>query len=194
MFVGLDATARRDDRRTIRLENKRGAMNNLANGEFLAAVEDGLKGFEPVWYAEDALIRFYQCLGQRPASRRAQVLDFLCWSNAGDADVDEFNWAVNKAVTIFRLVPAMERFHHLLHGSVIHWPVWYGNAEFIALANIPRVSKTLERHVSTVDAVSRKLSAEGVFHLREVGVELSIIQPRMNLERGLDCIVFQIGC
>src|SRR5439155_26035920 len=124
---------------------------------------------------------------------RAQVLDFLCWSNAGDADVDEFNWAVNKAVTIFRLVPAMERFHHQLHGSVIHWPVWYGNAEFIALANIPRVSKTLERHACPVDAVSRKLSAEGVFHLREVGVELRIIQPGVNLERSLDCIVFQIG-
>ena len=62
MFVGLDATVRRDDRRAIRLENKRGAINNLANGEFLAAVEDGLKGFESIWYAEDALVRFYQCL------------------------------------------------------------------------------------------------------------------------------------
>ena len=93
MFVGLDATGRRDNCRAVRLKNKRGAMNNLANGEFLAAVEDGLKGFEPVWYAEDALVRFYQCLVQRPASRRDQVLDFLCWSNAGDADVDEFNWA-----------------------------------------------------------------------------------------------------
>ena len=64
MFVGLDATARRDDRRAIRLENKRGAIKNLTNGKFLATVEDGLKGFEPVWYAENALVRFYQCLVQ----------------------------------------------------------------------------------------------------------------------------------
>ena len=59
MFVGLAVTARRDDRRAIRLENKRGAIKNLANGKFLAAVEDGLKSFEPVLYAEDALICFY---------------------------------------------------------------------------------------------------------------------------------------
>ena len=121
------------------------------------------------------------------------MLDFLCWSNAGDPDVDEFNRAGNKAVTIFHLVLAMERFDHVLHGSFVHRPTWYRNAEFIALANIPRVSKPLERHARTVDAVSCKLSAEGLFHLREVGVELRIIQPRMNLKRSLERIVFQIG-
>jgi hypothetical protein len=64
VLVSLDATVRWDDRRAISLENKRRAINNLANGEFLAAVEDGLKGFKPVLDTEDALVRFYARLRQ----------------------------------------------------------------------------------------------------------------------------------
>jgi hypothetical protein len=85
--VGLSATARRNDRRAIRLENKRGAIHDLADGEFFTAVEDGFKGFEPGLHAEDAPVRFYPRLVQRPTSRRDQALDFLCWSDAGDPDV-----------------------------------------------------------------------------------------------------------
>src|SRR5689334_18082564 len=98
MFVGLGATVRRDDRRAVSLQNKRRAVQHLTDRKFLAAVEDSLKSFEPVYSTEDAAVRFDARLGQRSARRRNQTLDFLCWSNADDANIDEFNRAGNKAV------------------------------------------------------------------------------------------------
>ena len=64
MFVGLAVTARRNDRRAVGLENNCRAVKNLTKRKFLATVEGGLKSFEAVWYAEDALVSFYQCLVQ----------------------------------------------------------------------------------------------------------------------------------
>ena len=62
MFVDLAATVWRNDRCAIKLEENCRTLKHLANGESLATVEDGLKGCEPVWYAEDTLVRFYASL------------------------------------------------------------------------------------------------------------------------------------